>query len=79
MKGDPELCTQSNVRSSHKSLLSLSVLFFFPPLLKPRYQGTVMGFDGGGGIIAVATALPLLFYVLYCEHQYCILNINIVL
>ena len=49
----------------------LSVLFFFPPSLKPRCQGRAMGFVGGGGNFAITTALPLffLFCVLYCKHQ----------
>ena len=46
----------------------LSVLFpfflsfssiFFSPLLKPRCYGRVMGFVGGGGNIAIVSALPL--------------------
>ena len=45
---------------THSSPLStwLSALFFFPPPLKPRCQGRVMGFVGGGRNIAIATALP---------------------
>ena len=48
----------------------LSVLFFFPPTLKPRCQGRVMGFVGGGSNIAIATALPPSSFV------YCIVNIK---
>ena len=56
----------------HSSPLStwLSVLLFFPPLLKPRCQGRVMDFVGGGGNIAIETALPLSLFV------YCIVNIK---
>ena len=37
----------------------LSIFFlFFPPPLKPGGQGKVVGFVGGGGNIAIATALP---------------------
>ena len=46
---------------THSSPLSTwfgVLLFFFLPLLKPRCQGRVMGFVGGGGNIAIATALP---------------------
>ena len=32
--------------------------FFLSPPLKPRCQGRVVGFVGGGGYIAIATALP---------------------
>ena len=38
--------------------LSILLFFFLSPLLKPRCQGSVMGFVGGGGYIAIATALP---------------------
>ena len=58
---------------THSSPLSkwLSVLlFFFPPRLKPRCQGRVMGFVGGGGNIAIATPLPPSSLV------YCIVNIK---
>ena len=41
----------------------LSILFFFPPLLKPCCQGRVMGLVGGGGSIAIATALPPSLFV----------------
>ena len=42
----------------------------FPPPLKPRCQGRVMGFVGGGRDIAIATALPsIIVCVLYCKHQ----------
>ena len=47
----------------------LSLLFFFYLPLKLRCQGKVMGFVGGGGNIAIATALPSLFV-------YCIVNIK---
>ena len=47
----------------------LSVLFFFPSPLKPRCQGMVMGFVGGGGNIAITTALTPSFCVLCCKHQ----------
>ena len=43
----------------------VSILFFFPPLLKPRCQFRVMGFVGCGGNIATTTALPPSFCVLY--------------
>ena len=57
---------------THSSPLStwLSALFFSPSQLKPRCQGRVMGFVGGGGNIAIATALPPSFFV------YCIVNIK---
>ena len=42
------------------------LIFFFPPTLKPRCQGRVMGFAGGGGNIAIATALPPSSFV-YCN------------
>ena len=56
---------------THSSPLStwLSVLFF-PPPLKLRCQGRVMGFVGGGGNIAMATALPPSSLV------YCFVNIK---
>ena len=41
-----------------------------PPLLQPRCQGRVMGFVGGGGNIAIATALPPSLFV------HCIVNIT---
>ena len=43
--------------------------FFPPPLIKPRCQGRVMGFVGGDGNIAIATALLPSFCVLYYKHQ----------
>ena len=59
---------------THYSPLStwLSVLFFFssPAPLKPRCQGRVMGFVGGGGNIVIATALPPLSF------EYSIVNIK---
>ena len=57
---------------THSSPLSmwLSVLLFFLPPLKPRCQGKVMGFVGGGGNIVIATALPTSSLV------YCIVNIK---
>ena len=57
---------------THSSPLStlLSVLLFFPPPLKPRCQGSVMGFVGGGGNITIATDLPPSSFV------YCIVNIK---
>ena len=56
---------------THSSPLStwLSILFFLP-LLKPRCQGRVMGFVGGGSNIAITTALPPSSLV------YCIVNIK---
>ena len=45
------------------------LLFFFSPLLKPRCQGRVTCFVGGGGNIAIATAKPPSFCV------YCVVNI----
>ena len=36
--------------------------------IKPSYKGRVMGFVGGGGNIAIATALHPSFCVLYCKH-----------
>ena len=48
----------------------LSVSPFFPPPLKPRCQVRVMGFVGGGGNIAIATALPPSSFV------HCIVNIK---
>ena len=64
-------------RPSGNSLLSLKYstwlsvfLFFFPPPLEPRWQGRVMGFVGGGGNIAIATALSPSSFV------YCIVNIK---
>ena len=59
---------------THSSPLStwLSLLFFsFPPPLKPRCQGRIMGFVVGGGNIAIATALPPSSFV------YCIVNIKL--
>ena len=57
---------------THSSPLStwLSVLFFFAPPLKPRCQGRVMGFVGGGGNIELATAIPP------SSFWYCIVNIK---
>ena len=57
---------------THSSPLNtwLSVLLFFSPRLKPLCQGRVRGFVGGGGNIAIATALPPSSYV------YCIVNIK---
>ena len=57
---------------THSSPLStwLSILFFFSSPLKPRCQGRVMGFVGGGGNIAIATALPP------SSFEYCIVNIE---
>ena len=57
---------------THSSPLStwLSLLFFFPHHLKPRCLGRVMGFVGGGGNIAIATALPP------SSFMYCIVNIK---
>ena len=52
---------QADLNVTHSSPLStlLSVLFFFfHPPLKPRCQGRVMGFVGGGSNIAITTALP---------------------
>ena len=43
--------------------------FYLSPRLKPRCQGRVMGFVGGGGNIAITSALPPTFCVLYCKHQ----------
>ena len=43
---------------------------FFSPPLKPHCQGRVMGFVGGGGNIAIATALPPSSFV------HCIVNIK---
>ena len=48
----------------------LSILLFFSPPLKPRCQGRVMGFVGGGDNIAIATALPPSSFV------HCIVNIK---
>ena len=57
---------------THSSPLStwLSVLFVFPPLLKPSCQGRVMGFVGGGGNIAITTALPPSSLVYCCKHYF---------
>ena len=57
---------------THSSPVSTCLAYssFFPPSLKPRCQGRVMGFDGGGGNIAIATALPSSSFV------YCIVNIK---
>ena len=58
------LVTHSSPFSSY-----LSVLFFFSPFFlsrKPCCQGRVMDFVGGGGNIAITTALPPSFCVLYC-------------
>ena len=41
---------------------------FFPPPLKPRCQGKAMGIVGGGGNIAISTALPPSFCLLCCKH-----------
>ena len=46
----------------------LLTLLVIPLPLKPRYQGRVMGFVGGGGNIAIATALPPSSFV------HCIVN-----
>ena len=56
-----------DLHGTHSSPLStwLSVLLFFKSQLKPRCQGRVMGFVGGGGNIAIATALPSSSFV-YC-------------
>ena len=56
---------------THSSPLSmwLSVLFFFSGPLKPCCKGRVMGFVGGGGNIAITTALPLSSFVYCCKHQ----------
>ena len=48
----------------------LSILFFFHPSLKQRCHGRVMGFVGGGGNIAIATALPP------SSLEFCIVNIK---
>ena len=49
---------------------SIFFLTPLPPPLKPRSQGRVMGLIGGvGGSIAIATALPPSFCVLYYKHQ----------
>ena len=45
----------------------LSVLFFFFSPAKTT-QGRVMGFVGGGGKIAISTALPPSFCVLCCKR-----------
>ena len=45
-------------------------VFFFPPLLKPRCQGRVIGFVDGSGNIAIAPALPP------SSFEYCIVNIK---
>ena len=44
---------------THSSPISmwLSVLFIFSSPVKPRCQGSVMGFVGDGGNIAIATAM----------------------
>ena len=61
---------KTDLSITHFSLFStfLSVVLFFPPTLKPRCQGRVMSFVGGGGNIAITTALPPSFCVLYCKH-----------
>ena len=62
-----------DLRVTHSSPLSMwlsILLFFFLAPLKPRCQGRVMGFVGGGGNIAIATALPPSSLV------YCIVNIK---
>ena len=46
-----------------------SVLFFFPSQLKPHCQRRVLDFVGGGGNIAIPTALPPSFV-------YCVVNIK---
>ena len=48
--------------------MAKNTLLFFPPRLKPRCQGRVMGVVGGGGNIAISTALPPSFCVLCCKH-----------
>ena len=70
LRGDPELQPQSEVQSCRNSLLSLSYMdyFFIPPPLKQRCLGRVKDFVGGGGKIAIATALPTSTF-LYCIHQ----------
>ena len=55
------LVTQSSPLSTWLSVL----FFFFSPPLKPRCQGRVIGVVGGGGNIAITTALPLSSFV-YC-------------
>ena len=42
-------------------LLLLSYSSLFPPSLKPRYHGKVMGFVGGGDDIFIASALHVSF------------------
>ena len=61
---------QPDLPVTHFSLFStwLSVLSFYPHPLKPRCQGRVMGFVGGGGIIAITTLVP--------HSVYCIVNIK---
>ena len=72
MRGDPELQSQSKARSSRNSLLSLKYMayhtLFFPAPLKPRCQGRVMGFVGGGSNVAIATALLPSSFVC-CKRQ----------
>ena len=53
--------------SPFSTWLSVYSSFFLPPL-KPRYQGRVVGSVGGGGNIAIATALPP------SSFEYCIVN-----
>ena len=40
-------------------------LLFFPGQLKPHCQGRVLGFVGGGGNIAIATAIPPSLFVYF--------------
>ena len=63
---------QPDLPVTHSSPLStwLSVLFFFSSQLKPHCQGRSF-VGGGGGNIAIATALPPSSFV------YCIVNINL--
>ena len=50
--------------SPFSTTLSILLFFFRPTPVKPHCQGRVMGFVGGGGNIAIATALPPSF--VYC-------------
>ena len=43
---------------THASSVHGLAYSLYPPPLKPRCQGRVMGFVGGGSNIAIATALP---------------------
>ena len=73
LRGDPEYSYSrkpdlSVTRSSPFSTWLIVLLFFSSPA-KTTLSGKVMGYVGGGGNNAIATALPPSFCVLYCKYQ----------